>query len=288
MPGVIETNGRPAELLRLATAGSVDDGKSTFIGRLLYDAKALMADQMPAAETDLANVPDGLRAEREQGITIDVASRFFATPNRSFIIADTPGHVRYTRNMVTGASTADAALVLVDARNGIVEQSRRHASIAALLGIRHLIACVNKMDLVDWDQARFREIEADFTAVAARLGVPDARVIPLSALEGDNVVEPSENAPWYSDPPLLAQLEALELADGRGDPEAVRLPVQLTIRAPDYRGYAGRMAGGVLHQGDPVLVLPAGELTRIARIDTPAGTAETAEPPLSVTVLLED
>src|SRR4051812_45596541 len=184
-----------ADLLRLATAGSVDDGKSTLIGRLLYDAKALMADQVPDAEVDLAQLTDGLRAEREQGITIDVAYRFFATPARSFIIADTPGHVRYTRNMVTGASTADAALVLVDARNGIVEQSRRHASIAALLGIRHLIACVNKMDLVDWDEARFREVETGFAAVAARLGVRDARAIPLSALEGDNVVEPSENAP---------------------------------------------------------------------------------------------
>src|SRR6478735_6536264 len=175
MPGVIETNGRPAELLRLATAGSVDDGKSTLIGRLLYDAKALMADQMPAAETDLANVTDGLRAEREQGITIDVAYRFFATPARSFIIADTPGHIRYTRNMVTGASTAEAALVLVDARNGIVEQSRRHASIAALLGIRHAIACVNKMDLVDFSEERFVEIEAEFVAMAKRLGIEDAR-----------------------------------------------------------------------------------------------------------------
>src|SRR3954452_15345595 len=198
MPGVIETNGRPAELLRLASRPAVDDGKSTLIGRLLYDAKALMGDQMPAAETDLANVTDGLRAEREQGITIDVAYRFFATPNRSFIIADTPGHVRYTRNMVTGASTAQAALVLVDARNGIVEQSRRHAYLSSLLGIRHLIACVNKMDLVDWDEDRFREIETDFRRVAARLGVPDARAIPISALKGGNVVERAEQAPWFA------------------------------------------------------------------------------------------
>src|SRR4051794_28373616 len=203
MPGVIETNGRPAELLRLATAGSVDDGKSTLIGRLLYDAKALMADQMPAAETDLANVTDGLRAEREQGITIDVAYRFFATPNRSFIIPDPPGHVRYPRNMVPGASTAEAALVLVDARNGIVEQSRRHAYLSALLGIRHLIACVNKMDLVDWDEGRFREIEGEFLALAEQLGVPDARVVPMSALHGDNVVDSSSQTPWYDGEPLL-------------------------------------------------------------------------------------
>jgi len=198
---------RSGALLRLATAGSVDDGKSTLIGRLLYDAKALMADEVARAEVDLAHLIDGLRAEREQGITIDVAYRFFATPRRSFIVADTPGHVRYTRNMVTGASTADAALVLVDARNGIVEQSRRHASIASLLGIRHLIACVNKMDLVDWEEDRFREIEAGFAAMAGRLGVEDARAIPLSALEGDNVVDASTNAPWFDGPPLLTLVD---------------------------------------------------------------------------------
>src|SRR5215203_6111415 len=220
---------RSGELLRLATAGSVDDGKSTLIGRLLYDAKALMADEVARAEVDLAHLIDGLRAEREQGITIDVAYRFFATPRRSFIIADTPGHVRYTRNMVTGASTADAALVLVDARTGIVEQSRRHASIAALLGIRHLIACVNKMDLVDWDERRFREIEAGFAAMAERLGIEDARAIPLSALHGDNVVDASERTPWYGDPPLLTQLEQLEAAEDRNLTD-VRFPVQLTIR----------------------------------------------------------
>src|SRR4051812_26129408 len=202
----------PSELLRLATAGSVDDGKSTLIGRLLYDAKALMADQVPDAEVDLAMLTDGLRAEREQGITIDVAYRFFATPARSFIIADTPGHVRYTRNMVTGASTAEAALVLVDARNGIVEQSRRHSYLSSLLGIRHLIACVNKMDLVDFDDVRFREIERDFRALAERLEVHDARAIPISALLGDNVVEASERTPWFGEPPLLAQLERLEIA----------------------------------------------------------------------------
>jgi bifunctional enzyme CysN/CysC len=284
VPAVTRPSG---ELLRLATAGSVDDGKSTLIGRLLYDAKALMADEVERAEVDLAHLIDGLRAEREQGITIDVAYRFFATPARSFIIADTPGHVRYTRNMVTGASTADAALVLVDARNGIVEQSRRHASIAALLGIRHLIACVNKMDLVDWDEARFREIERGFAEMAERLGVTDARAIPISALHGDNVVDPSPSTPWYGEAPLLAQLERLEVAEDRGL-EDLRFPVQLTIRDTDYRGYAGRVAGGVLRTGEEVLVLPGGERTRIARIDTPRGTAETAEPPLSVTVLLED
>jgi bifunctional enzyme CysN/CysC len=287
MPGVIETNGRPAELLRLATAGSVDDGKSTLIGRLLYDAKALMADQMPAAETDLANVTDGLRAEREQGITIDVAYRFFATPNRSFIIADTPGHVRYTRNMVTGASTAQAALVLVDARNGIVEQSRRHAYLSSLLGIRHLIACVNKMDLVDWDEDRFREIETDFRRVATRLGVPDARAIPISALKGGNVVERTEQAPWYLGEPLLRQLETLELAQDRNVSD-VRFPVQWTVRDTDYRGYAGQVAGGVLRVGDPVRVLPSGERSTIAGIDTPAGPVEATAPPMSVTVLLAD
>ena len=284
---MIETNGRPAELLRLATAGSVDDGKSTLIGRLLYDAKALMADQMPAAETDLANVTDGLRAEREQGITIDVAYRFFATPNRSFIIADTPGHVRYTRNMVTGASTAEAALVLVDARNGIVEQSRRHAYLSSLLGIRHLIACVNKMDLVDWDEDRFREIETDFRRVATRLGVPDARAIPISALKGGNVVERTDESPWYLGEPLLRQLERLELTADRNVAD-VRFPVQWTVRDTDYRGYAGQVAGGVLRVGDPVRVLPSGERSTITGIDTPAGPVDATAPPMSVTVLLAD
>jgi bifunctional enzyme CysN/CysC len=278
---------RSGELLRLATAGSVDDGKSTLIGRLLYDSKSLMADEMERAEVDLAHLIDGLRAEREQGITIDVAYRFFATPERSFIIADTPGHVRYTRNMVTGASTADAALVLVDARSGIVEQSRRHASIAALLGIRHAIACVNKMDLVDFSEERFREIEAAFVAMAERLGIEDARAIPLSALEGDNVVDRSERTPWFSAPPLLEQLETLEVAEDR-DLEHVRFPVQLTIRDTDYRGYAGRVAGGVLRVGDEIVVLPARERSRIARIDTPRGPVESVAPPLTATVVLED
>ena len=281
-------DGRPAELLRLATAGSVDDGKSTLIGRLLYDAKALMADQMPAAEDDLALVTDGLRAEREQGITIDVAYRFFATPARSFIIADTPGHVRYTRNMVTGASTADAALVLIDARNGIVDQSRRHAYLSSLLGIRHLIACVNKMDLVEFDEQRFREIEREFVKVARRLGVDDASAIPISALKGDNVVDPSGRTPWYDGEPLLRRLEHLEIVEDR-NLQDVRLPVQWIIRDSDYRGYAGQVAGGVLRPGDDVMVLPSRERSRVERIDTPeAAGAAVAFPPMSVTVLLED
>jgi bifunctional enzyme CysN/CysC len=278
----------PAELLRLATAGSVDDGKSTLIGRLLYDAKALMSDQVPDAEVDLAQITDGLRAEREQGITIDVAYRFFATPARSFIIADTPGHVRYTRNMVTGASTAEAAIVLVDARNGIVEQSRRHAYLSSLLGIRHLIACVNKMDLVDWSVERFREIEAEFATLAERLGVTDARVIPISALHGDNVVDASARTPWYSDPPLLTQLETLEIASDRNFDD-VRLPVQWVVRHPGGgRAYAGQMAGGVLKPGDEVLVLPSGERTTVSRIDGPTGLVDAAFPPMSVAVTLTD
>ena len=287
MSGTNGSQGRRGDLLRLATAGSVDDGKSTLIGRLLYDSKALMSDQLAEAEIDLALITDGLRAEREQGITIDVAYRFFTTPNRAFIIADTPGHVRYTRNMVTGASTADAAIVLIDGRNGIVEQSRRHAYISALLGIRHLIACVNKMDLVAWDEARFREIESGFKEMAARLRVPDARAIPTSALLGDNVVDPSDNMPWYGEPPLVTQLEQLEVATGR-NLEDVRFPVQWIVRDADYRGYAGQVAGGVLRPGDDVLVLPRREQSTIERIDSPSGPLDAATPPLSVTVLLRD
>ena len=281
------SDGRRAELLRLATAGSVDDGKSTLIGRLLYDSKALMSDQLEEAEVDLSLITDGLRAEREQGITIDVAYRFFATPRRSFIIADTPGHVRYTRNMVTGASTAEAAIVLIDARNGILEQSRRHAYISALLGIRHLVACVNKMDLVDWDEARFREIERGFREIAERLGVPDARAIPTSALLGDNVVDGSQNMPWYTEPPLVNQLEELEVARDR-NLDDMRFPVQWTIRDTDYRGYAGQVAGGVLRPGDDVVVLPRREHSSIERIDSPSGPLEAAYPPMSVTVVLRD
>ncbi len=275
------------ELLRLATAGSVDDGKSTLIGRLLYDSKSLMSDQVAEAEADLAQLTDGLRAEREQGITIDVAYRFFATPKRSFIIADTPGHVRYTRNMVTGASTAEAALVLVDARNGIIEQSRRHAYLSALLGIRHMVACVNKMDLVDWDEARFREIEQGFAGLVHQLGVEDAVAIPMSALHGDNVVDRSARTPWYDGPPLLPHLEQLEVASGRNFEDA-RLPVQWVVRATDYRGFAGQVAGGVLRPGDEVVVLPQGDRTTIARIETADGPVEEAFPPMSVIVHLAD
>jgi bifunctional enzyme CysN/CysC len=288
IPVTATTETRTAELLRLATAGSVDDGKSTLIGRLLYDAKALMADQVPDAEVDLAQLTDGLRAEREQGITIDVAYRFFATPVRSFIIADTPGHVRYTRNMVTGASTAEAALVLVDARNGIIEQSRRHAYLSALLGIRHLIACVNKMDLLDFDEGRFREIEREFLVMAERLGVPDARVIPMSALLGDNVVDASARTPWYDDPPLLAQLEQLEVTEGRNFDD-LRFPVQWIARLPGGgRRYAGQVASGVMRRGEEVLVLPRGERSVIESVDTPDGAVEATIPPLSVSVQLAD
>jgi bifunctional enzyme CysN/CysC len=275
------------DLVRLATAGSVDDGKSTLIGRLLYDSKALMADQLDDAEVDLSRITDGLRAEREQGITIDVAYRFFATPRRSFIIADTPGHVSYTRNMVTGASTADIAVVLIDARNGVVEQSRRHAYLSALLGIRHIVGCVNKMDLVGWDEAAFRAIERDFADVMSRLGVPDGGVIPVSALHGDYVVEPSDAAPWYDGPPILSHLEELEVASDRNLDDA-RLPVQWVVRATDYRGSAGQVASGVFAPGDEVLVLPQGERTTIARIDTFDGPLEQADPPQSVTVVLAD
>jgi bifunctional enzyme CysN/CysC len=275
------------DLVRLATAGSVDDGKSTLIGRLLYDSKALMSDQLDDAEVDLARLTDGLRAEREQGITIDVAYRFFATPRRSFIIADTPGHISYTRNMVTGASTAEVAVVLIDARNGVVEQSRRHAYLSALLGIRHIVAVVNKMDLVDWDEARFRAIERDFAGVMRQLGVDDGGAIPVSALNGDYVVEPSDRAPWYGGPALLERLETLEVAADRNvdDP---RLPVQWVVRAADYRGCAGQVASGVLRPGDEVVVLPAGERTTIERIETFDGPLEAAFPPMSVTVLLAD
>jgi bifunctional enzyme CysN/CysC len=273
-----------SDLLRIATAGSVDDGKSTLIGRLLLDSKSLLDDQ---GEDDLAHVTDGLRAEREQGITIDVAYRFFATPRRSFILADTPGHVRYTRNMVTGASTADLALVLIDARKGLLEQSRRHAYLAALLGIRHLVACVNKMDLVGFEEARFREIEAEFAALGAQLGIADVRSVPISALEGDNVVDVSPRLAWYDAPPLLGQLESVEIDRDR-NLDDVRFPVQWTVRAGDYRGYAGRVAGGVLAVGDDVVVLPSGSRSRVAAIDTPGGPVQRAVPPMVATLQLAD
>jgi bifunctional enzyme CysN/CysC len=277
------------ELLRLATAGSVDDGKSTLIGRLLYDSKSLMSDQVAAAEADLAQLTDGLRAEREQGITIDVVYRYFATARRSFIIADTPGHVRYTRNMVTGASTADLAVVLLDARRGVLEQSRRHACLSALLGIRHLVFCVNKMDLVDWSGERYGAIEAEALALAERLEVSDVTVIPISALRGDNVVERSGRTPYFDGPPLLEHLETVEVAADRNTDD-VRLPVQWVIRPrggpADDRAHAGTMASGILRAGDEVTVLPDGARTRIEEVATADGPLEEAFPPMSVFVRL--
>jgi len=293
----------PPELLRVATAGSVDDGKSTLIGRLLHDSRSILDDQLDAVHVtsrergdgrlDLALLTDGLRAEREQGITIDVAYRFFGTGRRTFILADTPGHVRYTRNMVTGASTAEVAIVLIDARHGVVEQSKRHAFIASLLGVPHIVACVNKMDLVDWDRDEFEAIARDFGAFAARVGLPDVAAIPISALNGDNVVRASDETPWYDGPPLLEYLEEVDVAADRQVLGAARLPVQWVIRPHDdahhdYRGHAGQVAGGVLRAGDEVVALPQRARSRIARIDTFDGPVEAAFPPMSVTVLLED
>jgi bifunctional enzyme CysN/CysC len=290
------------DLLRFATAGSVDDGKSTLIGRLLYDSKAIFEDQLESVErtsrergdeyTNLALLTDGLRAEREQGITIDVAYRYFATPKRKFIIADTPGHIQYTRNMVTGASTADLAIILVDARNGLVEQSRRHTFLTTLLRVPHLVLCVNKMDLVGFSEDVFEEIRAEFTAFATKLNIPDLTFIPVSALNGDNIVTRSENTPWYDGPSLLHHLENVHVASDRNLVD-VRFPVQYVIRPmssthPDYRGYAGQVAGGVLKPGDEVVVLPSGFTSRIAAIDTADGPVDEAYPPMSVTVRLED
>ena len=292
----------PGELLRFATAGSVDDGKSTLIGRLLYDSKSLFTDQLAAVEqvsrdrgndyTDLALLTDGLRAEREQGITIDVAYRYFATPRRKFIIADTPGHIQYTRNMVTGASTADVALILLDARKGITEQSRRHAFLATLLGVPHLVVCINKMDLVDFSEARFEEIRTEFEEFATRLRVRDMTFIPISALLGDNVVTRSEQTPWYDGAPLLSHLERLHVASDRNFVD-VRFPVQYVVRPQsfevlDYRGYAGTVASGVLKPGDEVVALPSGMESRIARIETADGEVEEAFPPMAVTITLTD
>jgi bifunctional enzyme CysN/CysC len=290
------------DLLRFSTAGSVDDGKSTLIGRLLYDSKGIFEDQLAAIErtsrrrgnvaVDLALLTDGLRAEREQGITIDVAYRYFATPRRKFIIADTPGHVQYTRNMVTGASTADLAVVLIDARKGSLEQSRRHAFIAALLGIPHLVVAVNKMDLVDWRQEVFDRISADFTAWAAKLDVHDITFIPISALHGDNVVDRSRNMDWYEGPALLYHLEHVHIASDRNLRDN-RFPVQWIVRPMgdehhDYRGYAGQVAAGTFRAGDDVVVLPSGARTKVKRIDIFEGPVDEAVPPMSVIMLLED
>ncbi|MFN8136888.1 MAG: GTP-binding protein [Propionicimonas sp.] len=291
-----------SDLLRFATAGSVDDGKSTLIGRLLYDSKAIFIDQYEAVErvstqrgddyVDLALLTDGLRAEREQGITIDVAYRYFATPRRKFIIADTPGHPQYTRNMVTGASTADAALILVDARKGLTEQSRRHSFLATLLGVRHLVVCINKMDLVDFSQEVYEAIVEEFTSFASRLHVGDLEFIPISALAGDNVVSRSARTPWYDGPALLYHLEHLHVASDRNLSD-VRFPVQYVIRpqsvkARDYRGYAGTVASGVIRTGDPIMVLPSGFTTTVAGIDTPTGEVPEAYPPMSVVLRLAD
>jgi sulfate adenylyltransferase subunit 1 len=306
MPGAA-SNGhaqrsRPSELLRIATAGSVDDGKSTLIGRLLYDSKQIFTDQLEHVVAtserrgdgylNLALLTDGLRAEREQGITIDVAYRYFQTQRRKFIIADTPGHEQYTRNMVTGASTADLSVVLVDARKGVSEQTRRHAYIASLLRIPHLVVCVNKMDLVDYDEPVFDRIVDELTDWAARLDIWDITFIPISALHGDNVVERSTNMDWYGGPPLLYHLEHVVIATDRNLVD-VRLPVQWVIRPMDdhhhdYRGYAGQVAAGVLRAGDEVAVLPSGLKTKIAAIDAFGRDIEAAFPTMSVTVRLAD
>ncbi|RMH81921.1 MAG: sulfate adenylyltransferase subunit CysN [Actinomyces sp.] len=290
------------EMLRFATAGSVDDGKSTLIGRLLYDTKAIFEDQLAAVErsseqmgteyTNLALLTDGLRAEREQGITIDVAYRYFATPRRKFIIADTPGHIQYTRNMITGASTADLAIVLVDARKGVLEQSRRHAFLASLLRIPHLVVAVNKMDLVGYDQEAFERVRDEFRRFAMKLDIADLTFIPISALHGDNVVQRSANMTWYEGTSLLHHLEDVHIASDRNLIDT-RFPVQYVIRPQsddwhDYRGYAGTVAGGVLRPGDEVVVLPSGFTSTIAAIDTADGPVEEAFAPMSVTVRLTD
>jgi sulfate adenylyltransferase large subunit len=290
------------ELLRLVTCGSVDDGKSTLIGRLLFDSKQILVDQLEHIEetserrgdgyVNLALLTDGLRAEREQGITIDVAYRSFVTPRRRFLLADAPGHVQYTRNMVTGASTAELAIVLVDARKGVVEQTRRHTYIAALLGIPHVAVAVNKMDLVGFSEERFREIEGELAELAERLGARDLLSIPISALLGDNVVERSETMPWYDGPTLLEHLETVEIAGDRNLDDR-RFPVQWVIRPMaeewhDYRGYAGQVASGVWRAGDEVVALPSGRRSRVAAVETSDGPLGEAAPPLSVTIRLED
>jgi sulfate adenylyltransferase subunit 1 len=295
-------NQEKAELLRFTTAGSVDDGKSTLIGRLLFDAKAIFEDQLEAIrltserrggdEVDLSLLTDGLRAEREQGITIDVAYRYFSTPKRKFIIADTPGHIQYTRNMVTGASTANVALVLVDARHGVIEQTRRHAFLASLLQIPHLVVCINKMDLVDYKEDIYNNIKAEFEKFSFKLDVKDVHFIPISALKGDNIVDRSQHMPWFEGSTLLYYLENVHIGSDHNFIDA-RFPIQHVIRPNtdefhDYRGYAGRIAGGVWKKGDQVTLLPSGFQSKIAKIDSMDGELEEAYPPLSVTLLLED
>lgn len=286
------------DLLRFITAGSVDDGKSTLIGRLLYDSKGVYEDQITsirkatvnetAGTLDFALLTDGLRAEREQGITIDVAYRYFATAKRKFIIADTPGHEQYTRNMATGASTANLAIVLIDARNGVLPQSRRHAFIASLLGIHHVVVAVNKMDLMDYSEQVFNRIRAEFSSFAAQLNIPDLYFIPVSALLGDNIVTKSERMPWFDGASLLHHLETVHIASDRNLSE-MRFPVQLVVRPnQQFRGYAGQVASGVLRPGDPVMVLPSGRTSRVKSIVTYDGEVTRAFPPMSVTVALED
>ena len=291
------------DLLRFTTAGSVDDGKSTLIGRLLYDSKSIFEDQYEAIKAtsekrgeeyvNLALLTDGLRAEREQGITIDVAYRYFATPKRKFIIADTPGHIQYTRNMVTGASTANVALILIDARKGVIEQTMRHTYIASLLKIPHVIVCVNKMDLVEFKEETFNSIKKDYEAFAAKLDPIDVKFIPIRALRGDNVVDASTNMPWYIGATLLNLLESIEITNDQNLKDA-RFPVQYVIRPMsnehhDYRGYAGRIAGGVFKKGDPITVLPSGFTSKIKSIDNGDGVSlDEAFAPMSVTLTLED
>ncbi len=295
-------NTQNSELLRFTTAGSVDDGKSTLIGRLLYDSKSIHQDQYDAMvkaserrgeeDVNLALLTDGLKSEREQGITIDVAYRYFSTPKRKFIIADTPGHIQYTRNMVTGASTANVALILVDARNGVVEQTKRHAIISSLLQIPHLVVCINKMDLVDYDEDAYNKIQNQFEQFAAKLDVKDVHFIPISALKGDNVVNRSEKTSWYEGPTLMYYLENVHIASDHNFID-VRFPVQHVIRPysdefHDYRGYAGRVSGGIIKKNDEVTLLPSGFTSCIDKIMGPDGEMDEAFPPQSVTVLLKD
>lgn len=291
------------ELLRFTTAGSVDDGKSTLIGRLLYDSKSIFEDQLEAVEAasrsrgneevNLALLTDGLKAEREQGITIDVAYRYFATPKRKFIIADTPGHIEYTRNMVTGASTANVAIILVDARNGVIEQTVRHSFIASLLGIQHILVAINKMDLVDFSEVVYNKIIADYNKVREELNIQNVEFIPISALRGDNVVEASTNTPWYKGQTLLHWLEDVKISHDSSDEKDIRFPVQYVIRPistqfPDFRGYAGRVAGGTIKIGDELTVLPSGQKSKVTAITQATTELQEAYAPLSVTLQLAD
>ncbi len=298
----MESNVASNQLLRFTTAGSVDDGKSTLIGRLLYDSKSLFEDQISSIQNaskrkglediDLAMFTDGLKDEREQGITIDVAYRYFTTPKRKFIIADTPGHIQYTRNMVTGASTANVALILVDARNGIIEQTKRHTFIASLLAIPHLVVCINKMDLVDWSEEKYNQIVADYKTISADIETKDIRFIPISALNGDNVVNISENMPWFKGNPLLAELETIEIIDDI-NMEELRLPIQTVIRPQstefhDFRGYVGRIASGIINKGDEVLVMPSQKKSKVKNIYVGEKEVETAFAPMSICLTIED